>query len=333
MASAGAVGDTKQELAEVFGLPAEPASHEAQNLLAATLEEIGIEDEETGETVVLDLANSVWGQSGMPFGEPFLDTLATHYGAGLRSIDFGEAEAARSAINGWVSDRTRDRIPDLLSPGFIKPGLTRLVLVNAVYLKATWAEQFATEATTSEAFLRLDGSTVEVPMMNGPAVAGRYATNDGYVAVEVPYSGNDLSMLLIVPDDFETVEQALSSSWLSGLDDQLAAGTIDLSMPRWEIETDLDLGPALTTLGFEIPGGDFSGIAPGLFIDEAIHAANITVDEQGTEAAAATAIGFLESAPLVDVTLRVDRPFLFVVRHHPTGTPLFIGRVTDPTSG
>jgi len=104
----------------------------------------------------------------------------------------------------------------------------------------------------------------------------------------------------------------------------------DLTLPRWNVET--DLGPALTDLGFDIPGGDFSGIAPGLLIDEAIHAANITVDEQGTEAAAATAIGFLEAAPGIDIAVQVDRPFLFVLRHDATGTPLFVGRITDPAS-
>ena len=335
MVSAGTDEATTARIADVFGFPDQAALHEAMNSLTATLDDANQTGHERGD-VVLDTVNTLWAQSGFEIGQDFLDTLAAQYGAGVPTTDFeSDPEGAREAINDSVAEATRDRIPDLMPEGSVTDD-TRAVVVNAIYMKAPWATEFSEDATAPGDFHLADGSTVELPMMHDGSLTARAAVGDGYTAVELPYLGSDLAMLLVVPDASTPLDDVLAGLGEGGLGtvaDSLSGATVDLTLPRWDTGGATDLGPLLTDLGLPIPGGALPGVAPNLEIGAAVHAANITVDEAGTEAAAATAVELgVTSAPLEDeiVTVVADRPFFFAVRHVETGAPLFAGRVTDP---
>jgi len=332
MAEAGADDATAADIAEVFGFPDQPAVHQAMNALTAQLDAANHEGNAQGsEGVTLELANAVWGQDGLTIGKEFLATLATEYGAGVDTVDFADdPEGARAAINGWVSDVTRERIPDLLSEP-LDPA-TVVALVNAIYLKASWQTQFSEDSTSDKPFDLTPSSTINVPTMHESMLTTTASTGGGYSAVRLPYDGNELSMVVVMPDagtlaDFES---SMTGDRLAQIVDGLEPAAVDLSLPRFEAGSALDLKGPLSALGLDIPGGDLSGIAPGTEIGAAVHAANITVDEKGTEAAAATAIMGLTSAPGEITTIRIDRPFLFLIQHEATGAPLFYGRITDP---
>ncbi len=335
MVEAGADEATAGQIADVFGFPDQPGVHEAMNSLTATLDQANRTDPEQGD-VVLDAANTLWAQSGFDIEPPFLDTLAAEYGAGVPTSDFeNDAEGSRRAINDSVAEATRDRIPDLMPEGSVNRE-TRAVVVNAIYLKAPWAHELSEDSTAPGPFHLADGSTADVPMMHDSSLAVRAAVADGYTSVELPYVGGALAMLLVVPDEATTLDDVLAGlgdGGLAAVTDTLADSTVDLTLPRWDTGSAIDLAPLLTDLGLPIPGGSLPGVAPDLEIGAAVHAANITVDEAGTEAAAASAVGMeLTGAPMPGeiVTVVADRPFLFAVRHVETDAPLFIGRVADP---
>jgi serpin B len=335
MAEAGAGSQTAADIAKVFGFPNQPAVHDAMNALTAQIEAANHKGRDGSEGVKVDLANAVWGQKGRQYGQGFLDTLARDYGSGLRGVDFAKAsEAARKAINQWVADATHDRIPELLPRGSISPE-TVIALVNAIYLKASWAEQFTKEATSDQPFTSGSGSKASVPTMHDSMLHTAAHVGDGYSAVKLPYDGNDLSMVVIVPDTGTSLadfEKGLTGDKLAGILSGLQPATVDLSLPKFEATSALDLAQPLSALGLSIPGGDLSGITKDATIGAAVHAANITVDEKGTEAAAATAVIGVTSAPAPGdiVTIKVDRPFLFLIQHDATGAPLFYGRITNP---
>lgn len=334
MAEAGAGPATKEDIARVFGFPAEPGVHEAMNALTAKFAAANHEGNQEGsEGVTLELANAIWGQTGLEFGQEFLDVLAAQYGAGVDTVDFAsDPEAARLAINAWVSEVTRERIPELLQSGMVDPQ-TVVALVNAIYLKASWQTPFAVDSTSDQPFELTPTSTINVPTMHDAMLYSEASVGGGYSAVKLPYEGNELAMVVIVPDaptSLADFEAGLTGERLAEIVSELEPAAVDLSMPRWEASSALDLAGPLQSLGLTIPGGDLSGIAPGTQIGAAVHAANITVDEKGTEAAAATAIMGLTSAPSEITTVRVDRPFLFLIQHEETGAPLFYGRITDP---
>jgi serine protease inhibitor len=290
-------------------------------------------------SVTLRIANAPFAQRGMAIVPSYLDTLAQRYGAGLRLVDYmGDTEAARVTINRWVSDQTEARIPELLASGILDQTV-RLVLVNAIYLKAPWRTPFTPELTKPGPFTKLDGSSVQVPMMasTGPLP---YAAGDGWRAVELPYVGDSLAMTIIVPDDLASFEGRLDGATLALVTGALSSREVDLRLPKFGLEIRADLVPALTSMGmplaFDAGRADFSGITTEerLFISNVVHQANIDVDEKGTTAAAATAVVMRESAamPGGSVSLRVDRPFLFAVRDTKTGAILFLGRVTEPAT-
>lgn len=325
MAHAGASEQTQATLDAAFGFPDESGIHEAMNALLRAL--AAAEDDD----VTLAVANSGWAQAGRPIGQPYLDTLASHYGVGLHTVDLqGDAEGSRAAINDWAAEETRDRIPELLPEGFVNPASV-YVLVNTNYLKANWQQIFGKYPTEAEPFTHPDGSTVEVDMMHNAQLDGRYLVEDGLAVAELPYLGGQLVMRVLVPDDLTALEQRLDASEWDRIETALTSGVVDLSLPKWDIDTSIDLADPLQELGVEIPGGDYKGIAPGVFLGQAVHGANITVDEQGTEAAAGTALGFEESGtPPPDATIRADRPFLYAIVHQPTGLIVFTGHVADP---
>jgi serpin B len=350
MTYAGAAGTTAEEMASTlqFALAGDTL-HQAFNSLDTALESRswqGKNPEGKDQGVVVRTANSLWGQRDTVFEQIFLDTLAADYGAGMRLVDYKTAaEDARVAINEWVADETEDKITDLIPEGALN-ALTRLVLVNAVYLDATWASQFDPELTQDGRFTTLAGDPVTASMMFQSS-SFPYASGDGWQAVELPYlldepTRGELSMLLIVPEvgRFSEVESRLTGRLIDDAVVQLALGPeVNLTMPKFEFRTQAGLNDALTVLGmasaFNPATADFSGMTTqeALFISDVIHEAYIAVDEEGTEAAAATAVVMrATAAPMETVELTIDRPFLFALRDRDTGALLFLGRVTDPTA-
>jgi len=345
MTYAGAAGPTAEEMAATLHLDLQgEALHQAFNALDQLLESRswqGKDAEGKDVGVLVRTANSLWAQKDLPFTQAFLDTLAVNYGAGVRLVDYKtEAEKARRAINSWVAEQTEGKIPELIPEGALDT-LTRLVLVNAVYLDATWAYQFDKAFTAPGRFTTLAGNTVDTPMMRQSA-SFPYAEGPSWKAVELPYLREELSLLLVVPDSgkFAEIEQQLAQ----GLISEAAAGLsaereVDLTLPKFEFRTQAGLKEALEAMGMKtafLPeSADFSAMtaAEKLFIDEVIHEAYIAVDEEGTEAAAATAVVMRgTAAPVEQITLVIDRPFLFALRDRDTGAILFLGRVVDPTA-
>jgi serpin B len=296
----------------------------------------------------LRVLNAIWGQEGYEFLAPFLDVLAQHYGAGLRLLDFGKPEEAADAINKWIAQQTEDRIPELLSPDMFQ-GPVALVLTNAVYFNAAWEHQFKRSETLDGSFRLRSGQTVSVPMMHqtasfrmGSGSLFRCGTARcpgwGYRAIELPYDGGELAMLIIVPDVLDNFEAKLAPGVLATILDSLTEQSVELQMPRWTFRSPvLSLTEPLTALGmkdaFVVGQADFSGMdgRRDLFVSEVAHQAFVAADEAGTEAAAATSVNMeLGAAPAAPVSFVVDQPFLYLIRDIPTGAILFVGRTVDP---
>lgn len=338
MARAGARGDTAVEMDAALR---EVASDEHASWLNALDAALGARSGtfrnqfDKDADVLLRIANQAFAQGGFAWEQAYLDGLASRFGAGLWLVDFdSDAEAARRTINEWVARQTEQRIPELLGDGAVD-ALTRLVLVNAIYLKSAWFAPFS--GTTAPApFGRLDGSTVDVPTMHTLAEFP-YARGAGWQAVELPYAGRQLAMLVVVPDDLRAFEAGLDGEQLQSIAAALQAQRVELAFPRFGIESRLDLNSALGAMGMPLafdPGrADFSGITPAsdLYISGVIHQANIDVYELGTEAAAATGVIMgVTSMPPPPIPMAVDRPFLFALRDLETGAILFLGRVVEP---
>ena len=340
MVYAGARGETESQMAEVLGFLPQEEQHPAANALDQHLAALGQDATpgmEQGEPFQLNIANAIWGQEGYTFLDAFLETLAAHYGAGLRIADFATAaEDARQEINAWIEDRTEGRIEEAVPEGAIDEA-TRLVLANAIYFSAGWLFPFDESNTADGAFTLLDGSQVTVPMMRQDAVRMPYADGDGYQAALIPYTGQSVDMLVILPEAgrFEEIEANLSPVLFDELRAEAETHDVALAMPQFDFESQLDLTTILPEMGMPDPFGpaDFSGITgtADLFIATALHHATIAVDEKGTEAAAVTVIGMEESAmPRAEITL--DRPFIFAIVERETGAVLFMGRVVNPAA-
>ncbi len=282
----------------------------------------------------LNVANALWAQKGLTLETPFLNTLAIDYGAGVHIEDFaGAPDPARAAINAAVSSATDGKIPMLLGPGTITTD-TRFVITNAVYFSGSWATHFDATLTKSATFNEGDGSSASVPFMNGTFLT-TYGSGTGWQSVELPYSNPDLTLTIVVPDagQLAAVEAQLSASFFDGLVAAEQVADVTLSLPKFSATTQASLKTPLSTLGmtaaFE-PTADFSGIdgAHDLLIGDVIHQATVTVDENGTEAAAATAVIGVGSVVLKSETVTVDRPFFIVLRDVPTHSILFVGRIS-----
>jgi serpin B len=343
MASVGARGETAAQMASAlhFTLPPERL-HPAYDALDLALSSRGASAPLGTHPFTLSVVNSMWAAPDMALAPSFLDTLATSYGAGVRLTDFGaDPASALLAINGWVSDETHTRIPTLLSKDDITRD-TRLVLVNAVYFKAGWAAPFPKYATAPAPFHASAGDTT-VEMMHA-AGGFAYAEAPGWKAVALPYEGNELSLVAVLPDDLATFEASLTGDPFRAIAPvRLPASTeVQVSLPRFTIDgASFSLRDALEARGmvlaFDPFFADFSGMAPAenVFISSVVHQAFVAVDEDGTEAAAATAVVLSDSgsatAPpekVIDVTF--DRPFVFFIRDNATGAILFLGRVARP---
>jgi len=334
MTYAGARGETATEMAETlhFSLGQETL-HTAFNATDVALNKRkselspSSEQPQTGTGFELTLVNQAWGQRGYSFLDSYLDVLAQNYGAGLFLLDFGQSEQARTTINSWVQEQTKDRIKNLLPPNSIS-GRTALVLTNAIYFKASWQQKFDKSRTAPGTF-HADTGDVSVDMMHHDTKL-RYAAIGGTQMLSLPYVSTNVSMLLVLPPQGEPT---LDVATFHALQTALSEHTVQLSLPKWRFESENPLKSTLMALGMEAAFGaaDFSGMDGhgGLAISEVYHKAFVAVDEEGTEAAAATAVALDESASL-PVTIDFDRPFLFAIYDNPTGQILFFGRVAKP---
>ena len=346
LAYAGARGDTELQMAETLHLDLpQDRLHSAFNALDISL--AGQVSGEENDGSLLKVVSSVWAQEGHGFLPGYLETLALNYGEEVRSVDFKNAPRdAGARINYWVSDETAGRITHLISPDAITD-LTRLVLANAVYFRADWQQPFDARATSRQPFYALDGTESRVEMMRQQSHL-RYAAGNGYRVVELPYKGRGTAMTILVPDSgrFSEFEESLSGSAVMDIMDRLDYEDVRLTMPRFKTESALRLSDTLRDMGmenaFEEGSADFSGMdgrscqARGdicLLISDVLHKAFVSVDEAGTEAAAATAVterttqAFIPEETVVE--LNIDRPFIFFIRDLETGSLLFLGRMVS----
>ncbi|MDQ3005474.1 MAG: serpin family protein, partial [Chloroflexota bacterium] len=338
MTYAGARGETESQMAQTLHFLSQDGLHPAFNALDLQLAERGkaASDEET--PLQLNIANAVWAEQTYPFLQSFLDTLALNYGAGIRLADFiNQYESVRKEINSWIGDQTQNKINDLIAEGVLNAD-TRMALVNAIYFKADWLHPFDADSTRDAPFHLLDGSEITVPMMNHGTVIP-YAKGEGWQAIELAYQGETAAMDIILPDEgrFEEVESSLDYETASAIFSSLQPTSVSLALPKFEFQSSFGLAEQLKALGmtdaFDPDQADFTGMSDrnDLYISAVVHKAFVAVDEKGTEAAAATAVIMDKtSAPLFDVTLTVDRPFIFLIRDIPTGQILFVGRVLNP---
>lgn len=343
MTYAGAKNDTKTQMQEAlhFSLSDE-LFHPAFNSLDKELSS-RTEDEENN--IFLDIANALWGEIAYreKFQQDFLDTLALHYGAGMQLLDFiNQPEESRETINSWVENQTHDKIVNLIPKGSIN-NATRLVLTNAIYFNAKWGNVFYEESTQKENFTQLDGSTTEVDMMH-QTEDFVYYQGDHYQAIRLPYIGYMLEMLIIVPDsgNYDDVENTLDSQMLNTITNGWQLKTVHLGIPKFKFKSpSISLMPYLEQMGMIdafTDDADFSGIHTDdtlrLQIADILHQAFISVTEEGTEAAAATAVIAVPTGSVSieePITLTIDRPFIYLIRDSTTNQILFMGRMLEPT--
>jgi serpin B len=339
MTYAGARGDTEKQMADTLQFYLSQSQlHPAFNSLDQELASRGEGAKgKDGEGFRLNIVNAIWGQKDYAFLVSFLDTLAENYGAGLRILDFiKETEPSRIAINDWVSDETEGRIKDLIPQGAISQ-MTRLVLTNAIYFNAAWQYPFEEDATSPGVFHLLNGDEVTVPMMEQQE-SFSYAKGDNYQAVELPYDGRELSMVILLPNSgqFEAFEKAINYQQVKDIIAELERQEVRLKMPKFEFDSSFGLKKILADMGMPVAfsaDADFSGMTGNkdLFISDVIHKAFVSVDEAGTEAAAATAVIMeLTAAPETPIEVTLSRPFIFLIRDIDTGAILFVGRVMNP---
>ena len=358
MTFAGAEGETRTEMARVLHLPNDGAVPTSFSALQRSLEEMSAKTADLvkeskrfggpSEPITLSIANRLFAQKGYNFREAFLSLVKQNYGAAFEPLDFvTDLAAATQHVNKWVADETRDRIRDLIPAGALN-NMTRLVLANALYIKAPWADPFSDKTTHPEPFHVHGGAPVDVPMMRKTAEFG-YVKRDGFTAVSLPYVGDDLQFLVLLPDDvngLDALESKLTANVLAECA-KLEARDVDLHLPKFKLEPPtIALAKRFQTLGmksaFDQPRGsaDFDRMAPRkpndyLYISQIFHKTFIAVDEKGTEAAAATAVVMMRATAIAGpkpqpIEVKVDRPFVYAIQQVPSGVCLFLGRVTDP---
>ena len=331
----GARGNTEKQMADClhFSLPQEQL-HPAFANLEKRLNEGGKKGE-----YELNVANALWGQKGEPFREEFLELVKGCYGGGLTQLDFSSsqmAEEARKIINAWVEQKTKDKIKELIAKGQVD-GAT-LVLTNAIYFKGKWEREFDKKNTTDAPFTISANKKVNVPMMNLKENL-KYADDEGLQILEMPYKGKDLSMVVLLPkkaDGLAELEKALTAEKIQRWLGKLQKREVIVYLPKFKMTWGAaDLSKILTEMGMPdafSSKADFSGITkPPLFISLVLHKAFVEVNEEGTEAAAATAVVMLKSAmPAPTPVFRADRPFVFMIKDNSTASILFMGKVCNP---
>ncbi len=337
MTFAGARENTEKQMADVLHFTLE------QEQLHSEFHDLQIQLKNcVKEGIELNIANALWLQTGYNFLKDFLKLTEEHYDAGLNHVDFAkDCDAARKKINIWVEQKTNDRIQELIKPGMITP-ITRLVLTNAIYFKGEWESQFEEELTQEDPFYITPETTVSVPMMNQEG-RYKYVESDELQVLEVPYKGDDLSMVILLPikkDGLTELENSVNTDRLQEWMNALAWRQVAVFFPKFTMTCEFQLRSALADMGMPIAftaKADFSGMTgeKDLFISGVVHKAFVDVSEEGTEAAAATAVIMVMECTVVEPTppavFRADHPFIFVIRDNHSGSILFIGRVVDPS--
>ena len=332
MTYAGARGETEAQMAKVLhlNLP-QDRLHPA---MGALVQELNARGKGKYQLIV---ANALWGQKGYPFLQSFLGLNGKYYGAGLEQVDFvRDRNGSRKTINRWVEEQTQDKIKDLLKPPHITP-LTTLVLTNAVYFKGNWASQFDKEHTRDDLFTLKSGKKIEMPMMHKTDEFG-YMQADGLQVLELPYVGGDLSMLVLLPirvDGLADIEKSLTVQNIAEWTRKLRKRKVIVALPRFKMTSEFELGRTLKAMGMPKAfsgAADFSGMTGrrDLFISEVVHKAFVEVNEEGTEAAAATAVIMERKAISRPAIFRADHPFLFLIRDNRSKSILFVGRLEKP---
>jgi serpin B len=340
MTYGGAKGETANEMQQVLRITQSVDGYNESwnNLdqwLSMRAENPGVSE----EGYKLKITNAVWAQQDYPFLESYLEQLARYFGAGLQTTDFERfPEESRIAINNWVAEETAEKIKNLIPQGAIHP-LTRMALINAIYLNAAWRLPFDKENTSAEEFHLLDGSNVEVAMMS-QTQDFNYYVGETLKMVELPYSGGQLSMVLVIPtnDTFLDFSDQFNHEILNDLMAAIEFGKVKINLPRYKFDQDFNLNEMFKKLGmpqaFDPEKADFTGMESSgeLYIDEVIHKAFIDVNEAGTEAAASTAVLMAAKGfnPVEPVEITFDHPFIFIIRDRESGSILFIGQVMVP---
>jgi len=344
MTYAGAHGATQTEMARVLHFEGNEAQlHQGFQSINQAIHQAAAA---SADTFSFNVANRLFGQQGFSFQVPFLNTVSNFYGAPLEALDFAQSTASARHINQWVEKQTRARIRDLIDPSLLNRD-TRLVLVNALHLKAAWAEPFTAGLTKSRRFHLTGELTADVPTLHDVKTHG-FRQFDGFRAVSLAYQSCDLQLILLVPDatnGLAAVEAKLSADTLEACR-SLPRQELDLYLPKLKMTPPtLSLARPLQAMGlksaFDIPPGsaDFGRMADirneRLLISEVVHRTFLELDEKGTEAAAATAVIMMRASAIpvkkpTPTVVRVDRPFVFAIQHRDSGACLFLGRVTDP---
>lgn len=351
MTYAGARNQTARQMAATLHLKKSAGGvHEGFAALLSTLnsppmlgnvEMVGNEFIRTSKPAYqLVVANALWGQQGYSWNKEFLDLTMDNYGAGLRDVDFaGETEASRKTINAWIEEQTREKTKDLIPVGALS-SLTRLVLTNAIYFKANWADDFSKHATREKPFHISATREITTPLMFQTSHF-RYMETEKFQVLEMPYKGRKLAMVVFLPKEVDGLgqfEKAMTAEMVDDWLTRLQTQEVAVTFPTFEFASDFSLAKNLKTMGMTdafSPAADFYGMtsAEKVFLSEVIHKAFVAVDEDGTEAAAATAVPTCWEAmvrkprPMI---FKADHPFLFLIRHNSTGLILFIGRVMNP---
>jgi len=337
MTYAGAKKTTAEQMADVlhFDLPRQEL-HQAFEALESRLNTI----QKQGD-ILLSVANSIWPQVNYPFLKEYLELVKTHYKGTITPLDYKKSvEKARQIINTWVEEKTMDKIKELLQQGILSP-LTRMVLVNAIYFKGNWANQFKSDRTADQQFFPHSGPAVMVPMMMQEEKF-KYGENESVQVIELPYAGEELSMVVVLPKQksgLGDIEKNLTPDMYKTWTANLRKQKVNLFFPRFKMTSQFRLDDTLTAMGmtdaFNPAKADFSGMdgrLHWLFIGAVIHKAFVEVNEEGTEAAAATAVvmRLTSAAPHPPVVFRADHPFLFFIKDNGTGSILFMGRLANP---
>jgi serpin B len=331
----GSRGNTRKQMATVLHLNLPDSDRQAgfSALLAAV-------NGGQGKSYKLEVANALWGQKEYKFDASFTGAIGKFYGGGFYAVDFaGDTTGSVRRINTWVDEKTAGKIKDLVHPGDVNQ-LTRLILTNAIYFKGSWAAPFEKIATRTEPFHVSATETVQAPMMHraGPF---KYAKEDTLAAIELPYAGDEMSMIAILPGgDIDKLGEGLTSDEIDRIRKEMRSEQVDVSLPRFKIEARSLLKDELAKLGmpdaFDKSVADFSGITGNrtLYLSSVIHQAMVEVNEEGSEAAAATGVTIrtmMARAP-ARLVFRADRPFIFMIVHNPTGSILFMGRLSNPSN-
>ncbi|MCK5333558.1 MAG: serpin family protein, partial [Candidatus Aenigmarchaeota archaeon] len=331
----GAKGKTAEEMQNVLHIPEDSTIR--MPAFARIYNEINKGDKE----YELSTANALWAQQDYIFLDEYTNNVEKYYGGKITNLDFiTETEKSRQIINTWVEDQTNNKIKDLLPQGVLN-ALTRLVLTNAIYFKGTWTKQFDKKDTKEEDFTTSSGQTSKVPMMSltGDNAKFNYAeTNDAQI-LELPYDNDDLSMLIILPkeNDLGALEESLNSENVPKFKSMLRKQRVDIYIPKFKFETKYFMVETLKKMGMPTAftsTADFSGMdgTKNMYIANVIHQAFVEVNEEGTEAAAATAVVMqITSASMEPLPIfRANHPFIFLIQQKSTGNILFLGRVSNP---